>query len=46
MPAYCTIAAQQKIAAGIVVGRLQHERLLPYNQLIHLKRRLVWAESA
>lgn len=33
-------AAQEKIAPGIVVGRLQHERLLPYNQLNGLKRSL------
>ncbi|MEO8036863.1 MAG: ImmA/IrrE family metallo-endopeptidase, partial [Acidobacteriota bacterium] len=41
-----TFASQQKIAPGIVVGRLQHERLLPYDQLNHLKHRLIWAESA
>lgn len=33
-------AKRGKIAPGIVVGRLQHERLLPFNQLNHLKRRL------
>jgi HTH-type transcriptional regulator/antitoxin HigA len=26
-------AAKQEIAPGIVVGRLQHERILPFNQL-------------
>jgi len=35
-------ARQQGIAPGIVVGRLQHERILPFNQLNHLKRRLAW----
>lgn len=38
-------AAKQKVAAGIIVGRLQHERLLPYNQLNHLRRSLTWTES-
>lgn len=38
-------AVKQKIAPGIVVGRLQHERILPFNQLNHLKRRLIWTES-
>jgi hypothetical protein len=38
-------AAKQRIAPGIVVGRLQHERLLPYSQLNHLKRSLTWTES-
>lgn len=39
-------AAKQEIAPGIVVGRLQHERLLPYNQLNHLKLSLAWTASA
>jgi HTH-type transcriptional regulator/antitoxin HigA len=39
-------AAKQTIAPGIVVGRLQHERLLPYNQLNHLKLSLAWTASA
>ncbi|HXI14087.1 MAG TPA: HigA family addiction module antitoxin [Thermoanaerobaculia bacterium] len=38
-------AAQEKIAPGIVVGRLQHEHLLPFNQLNGLKRGLTWADS-
>lgn len=37
-----TFAASQGVAAGLVVGRLQHERILPFNQLNHLKRRLEW----
>lgn len=37
-------AAKQGVAPGIVVGRLQHERLLPFNQLNHLKRGLQWTE--
>jgi HTH-type transcriptional regulator / antitoxin HigA len=37
-------AAQQGIAPGIVVGRLQHERILPFSQLNHLKRRLRWTD--
>ncbi len=31
------------VAAGIVVGRLQHDRLLAFNQLNHLKSRLALA---
>ncbi|MGA7615300.1 MAG: HigA family addiction module antitoxin [Thermoanaerobaculia bacterium] len=37
-------AAKQGIAPGIVVGRLQHEHILPFNQLNHLKRRLAWTD--
>ena len=36
-------AEQQEIAPGIVVGRLQHEGLLPWSHLNHLKARLKWA---
>lgn len=36
-------AAAQGIAAGIVVGRLQHEGRLPRTHLNALKRRLTWA---
>jgi addiction module HigA family antidote len=32
-------AAQQKISPAIVVGRLQHEKLLPYSHLNGLRRR-------
>lgn len=32
-------AQDQGIAAGIVVGRLQHEGLIPWNRLNHLKER-------
>ena len=35
-------AADQGIAPGIVVGRLQHEGHLPWNRLNHLKMRLEW----
>lgn len=31
------------IVPGIVVGRLQHDKHLPFNQLSNLKRRLEWA---
>lgn len=30
------------IAPGLIVGRLQHDGLLRYNQMQHLKRRFVW----
>ncbi len=36
-------AEEQRIAPGIVVGRLQHERLIPYTHLNGLKRSLTWA---
>ncbi|MBK6514348.1 MAG: ImmA/IrrE family metallo-endopeptidase [Polyangiaceae bacterium] len=42
--AVVAFAKQQGIGAGIVVGRLQHEKLLPYSQLNELKEKLVWAE--
>lgn len=38
-------AAKQRIAPGIVVGRLQHEHVLSYNQMNHLKRSLTWTAS-
>ena len=31
------------IAPGIVVGRMQHEKLVPYNMLTNLKTRYQWA---
>lgn len=37
-------AAARGIAAGIVVGRLQHEGRLPWNRLNHLKVRLQWQD--
>lgn len=39
-------AQEQGIAPGIVVGRLQHERLLSWNRLNGLKVRLRWADSS
>lgn len=39
-------AEQQGIAAGVVVGRLQHEELLPYTHLNGLKRRFEWTVRA
>ena len=33
------------IAPGIVVGRLQHEGLLPYSHCNELKQRLAWVED-
>ena len=38
-------AEQLGIAAGIVVGRLQHDQLLPFTHLNGLKRRFRWVES-
>ena len=39
------LSETQGIAPGIVVGRLQHERLLPWNRLNALKVRLQWVEG-
>jgi len=36
-------AEEERIAPGIVVGRLQHERLIPFTHLNGLKRSLTWA---
>ena len=36
-------AAQQGIAPSIVVGRLQHQKIIPWNRLNGLKLRLEWA---
>jgi addiction module HigA family antidote len=38
-------AAELGIAPGIVVGRLQHDRHLPYSHCNELKRGLTWTES-
>lgn len=37
-------AEEQQIAPGIVVGRLQHERLIPYTHLNGLKQSLAWLD--
>lgn len=36
-------AKAQGIAPGIIVGRLQHERRIPWNKLNHLKVKLDWS---
>lgn len=36
------LAVEVGIAPGIIVGRLQHDGLLTYSQLNHLKRRFEW----
>ena len=38
-------AQQQGIAPGIIVGRLQHQRLLPWNRLNDLKVNLEWSDA-
>lgn len=40
-----TFANQQGIAPAIVVGRLQHEHLIPWSRLNHLKARMRWREQ-
>jgi len=37
-------ALEQGIAPSIVVGRLHHDRLVPFSHLNDLRRRLVWAD--
>jgi addiction module HigA family antidote len=37
-------AAEIGVAPGIIVGRLQHDHHLPFNQLNHLKRRFEWTQ--
>jgi len=39
-----SFAEQQKIAPGIVVGRLQHDKVIEYKHLNNLKRKFVWAD--
>lgn len=43
--AVTSFARRLKIAPGIVVGRLQHDKHIEFNRLNHLKRRFVWAEQ-
>jgi Zn-dependent peptidase ImmA (M78 family) len=38
-----TLAAEIGVAPGIIVGRLQHDGWLPFDQFSHLKRRFQWA---
>ena len=42
----CRFAAEQGIAPGIVVGRLQHEKRLPWSHLNDMKASLSWGNSA
>ena len=39
------VAARLGIAPGILVGRLQHDRILPHSHLNHLKVRYEWARE-
>ena len=39
-----TFAEQLGIAPGIIVGRLQHDGLIPYSHHTRLKRRFVWTD--
>ncbi len=39
-----TFAKRIAIHPGIVVGRMQHEGLIPYNRLTHLKTRFAWKQ--
>ena len=43
--AIVAFAAELDIAPGIIVGRLQRERLLPYNRGTSLFRKLEWKEA-
>lgn len=44
-PSVRRFAQAMKVAPGVVVGRLQHDHKIRFNQLNHLKRRFVWAKS-
>ncbi|RJX19557.1 MAG: addiction module antidote protein, HigA family [Ammonifex sp.] len=37
-------ARQLGVAPGIIVGRLQHDKIIPFNYLNKLRRRLQWAK--
>ena len=41
----CRFASSIDIHPGVVVGRLHHEGLLPYNKLSKLKRRFHWVQK-
>ena len=41
-PRVRAFANDQEIAPGIVVGMLQHQRVIPWNQLNALKVRYAW----
>jgi len=43
--AIAAFAKRIGVSPGIVVGRLQHERLLPFTHMHDLKRNLIWAED-
>ena len=38
-------ADSQNIAPGIIVGRLQHDKFIKFNQLNALKRKFIWIEN-
>jgi addiction module HigA family antidote len=40
-----TFANRIGVSPGIVVGRLQHDRLLPFTHMHDLKRRLIWEDA-
>jgi Zn-dependent peptidase ImmA (M78 family) len=44
--AITAFAAELDIAPGIVVGRLQREKLLPYNRGTSLFRKLTWGKAS
>ena len=44
-PAVRQFAEGHGIHPGIVVGRMHHEKLLPYSQLTALKKRFVWTDG-
>ena len=44
--AVVSFADQQRVAPGIVVGRLQHEGKLPHSDLNHLRARYEWVRPA
>ena len=39
-------ASAMGVAPGIVVGRMHHERIIPYNRFSNLKKRFAWSEGS
>ena len=40
-----SFAEEQNISPGIVLGRLQHEKVIPYSEMNHLKVEIEWGRE-
>lgn len=38
-------AAQLEVSPGIIIGRLQHDKIIPYSWMNDLKRKFIWENS-